>query len=125
MSKIKPQRIALWVLQILLAFMFLQVGFGKLWDGNAWAGQFRQWGYPERFYLAVGFAELLGGLAILVPRTAGYGSIVLMTVMGGATVHHLLRHETTAGFTLLLFAFLAIIAYARRPAFLRARQVGS
>ena len=120
MNKAKLQKIGLWVLQIFLALTFGPVGFSKLSDHGSWPSQFRQWGYPEHFYLAVGIAELLGGMALLLPRTAGCGAMLLMVVMGGATVHHLRRHEVNASLSvIILFALLTIVAYARRPAFFR------
>ena len=122
----KWQTAGLWVLQLLLTFIFVNVGRIKLFGGEGSASAFRAWGYPEHFYLLVGAAEGLGGLALLHPRTAGYGAGALMVVMVGATVHHLRRGEwDRALMTTLLLLLLAVIAYARRPQFMRKSAVST
>lgn len=116
----KWQTAGLWVLQLLLTFIFANVGRIKLFGGEGWAAAFRAWGYPEHFYELVGGIEGIGGLALLHPRTAGYGAGAVMVIMAGATVHHLRRGEwDRALMTAVLFLLLAVIAYARRPKFLR------
>jgi hypothetical protein len=64
--------------------------------------------------------ELLGGIAVLFPRTAFYGATTIIAVMLGVLGHHAYRGEwVRAGGPLLLGTGLAIIAYARRPEFIR------
>ena len=118
MSKWKT--IGVWVLQLLLAFLFFNVGRMKIWDGH-WQGIFRGWGYPENLYLAVGWWEMLGGLALLWPKTAGLGAMALIAVMLGADGHHAWRGEWRSFFlpVLLFIALLSIIAWLRWPQFLK------
>jgi uncharacterized membrane protein YphA (DoxX/SURF4 family) len=118
MSKVK--HVALWVLQILLAVMFLGVGIGKVLHGAQWIEKFRLWGYPENFYLVIAATEVFGAIGLLGPRLSGYAAGTLAVVMIGAFVTHLLHSEfpnlvPTGLFTLLL----AIVAYQRRPDFVR------
>ena len=111
--------IALWALQILLAFLFFQVGRMKF-TVPRWEQTFRETGYPDHFYQVVGGIELLGGLSLLIPQAAGYGAPAVMVIMVGAFVHHLRRAEwANAPVPVVLFLLLAIVAYARRPSFLR------
>ena len=119
----KTKAIALWVLQIVLVFPFLAAGIPKLTSNAAWVARFRGYGYPEKFYLLVGVVESLGALALLIPRLAAYGAIVLIAVMIGATVTHLLHSEAPRALvTVALMVLLAIVAYARRPDSIRRRE---
>jgi len=116
----KAKQIALWVLQILLALMFLGVGAGKFLHGAQWMEKFRQWGYPENFYLIIAAIEILGAIGLLIPKLIGYAAGMLAVVMIGAFATHLLHSEfrnlvPTGLFTVLL----AIVAYQRRPDFVR------
>ena len=51
--------IAVWVLQFLLAALFAIQGIVKVNGSQAWISRFRGWGYPDRFYFAVGLAAIL------------------------------------------------------------------
>jgi hypothetical protein len=62
--------IAIWFLQFLLAALFAIQGIMKLTGSSAWISRFNAWGYPDHFYLVVGLAELLGAIALLIPRLA-------------------------------------------------------
>ena len=116
----KAKAIALWVLQVLLVFPFLAAGIPKLASAPGWIARFRGYGYPENFYLMVGAIELLGALALLIPRLAAYGAMVLIAVMIGATVTHLLHSEAPRALvTVTLIFLLALVGYARRPHFIR------
>ena len=79
-----------------------------------WVTRFRAWGYPEHFYLVVGALEGLGAIALVVPRIAKYGALVLLGVMLGAAVTHALHREPQVITTVVLGAMLAFIFYARR-----------
>jgi hypothetical protein len=46
--------------------------------GPAWIG-----GYPLWLIVLVGVVEIVGGLALLVPKAASYGALVLSVVAGG------------------------------------------
>ncbi len=119
----RPKSIAIWVLQILLVFPFLAAGILKLLSNPAWIARFRAYGYPEKFYLLIGLVELLGALALLVPRLAAYGATVLIAVMIGATVTHLLHSEASRALVAaVLMVLLGIVAYARRPDFVGRKQ---
>jgi len=120
--KAKLQWFGLWALQILLAFVFVNVGRIKLLTRRGgWEAAFREWGYPDHFFLLIGALEGLGGLLLLLPRTAFYGAVLLCTVMGGAVIHHLLRGEIRAFIPGVLLLLSGIVLYARRPDYLRRR----
>ena len=117
MKKVKT--VALWLLQILLAFVFVNIGRDKFTSEN-WPARFHHWGYPEHFYLVVGFLEAAGGLALLIPRTAFYGAAALFSIMLGAAATHLVHAEFRQFTSPLVFlVLLSIVLYARRPERLR------
>lgn len=116
----KTRAIALWALQVVLTLLFLAASVPKLMSSPGWVARFRGYGYPEKFYLVIGAIELLGAVALLIPRVAAYGATVLITVMIGATVTHWRHSEAPrAVVTLALVLLLAIVAYARRPGSIR------
>ena len=108
--------IALWILQFLLAALFAVQGMIKLSGSPTWVARFSGWGFPDHLYFAVGFAELIGAIALLIPRLAKFGSLLLIVVMAGATVTHAIHRERQVITTLVLLALLAIILYMRRGA---------
>ena len=111
----KLKTIALWLLQILLALVFVNVGRDKFTSEN-WPARFHHWGYPDHFHLVVGFLEAVGGLALLVPRATFYGAATLGVVMLGAAATHLLHAEFRQFTSPLVFlVLLGIVLYARRP----------
>lgn len=65
--------------RILIAFMFLQAGYGKLTDLTGTAGYIASGGLPNSTALAglTGVFELVGGLAILIGFKARWAALVL------------------------------------------------
>ena len=108
--------IAVWILQFLLATLFAIQGIVKLSGSPAWVSRFSGWGFPDHFYFAVGLAELLAAIALLIPRLAKFGALLLIVVMAGATATHAVHREPQVITTLVLLALLAIILYLRRSA---------
>ena len=116
----KAKTIALFVLQILLAGMFVMAALAKLGGAVAMVAMFRNYGYPDKFYLLVGAVELLGAIALLIPRLTAYGAAALAVIMVGASVTHLLSGEAPrVSFTGFLLILLVVVGYLRRPPFLR------
>ena len=96
-----------WLLTILLAILMVGPGSQKF-TGNTWERMFRQWGYPDGFYLVIGAIEVVGGLGLLIPRTASYCAIVLAVVMIGASATHVV-HGDRNGIGEVVFASLLIL----------------
>jgi putative oxidoreductase len=116
----KAKNIALRILQILLCLLFLGTGISKLMSRPEVVEGFREYGYPNHFYLLAGAMETLGALALLLPRTAVYGAAVLSVVMIGATGTLLLHSQVLfAPFPFSVLILLAIVGYARRPQSMR------
>jgi putative oxidoreductase len=111
--------IGLWLLQILLALVMVGPGLQKF-TSPAWERMFRRWGYPDHFYLVVGAVEVVAGLALLVPRFASAGAIVLVPVMVAAAITQMTRGGRNGVGELVFAALLAIVAWARWPGALSA-----
>jgi putative oxidoreductase len=62
----------------------------------------------------VGLIELLGAVALVIPRFTRIGAGALSIVMAGAVGTHLLHREPQAISALVLFGLLSIVFYARR-----------
>jgi uncharacterized membrane protein YphA (DoxX/SURF4 family) len=105
---------AVWVLQFVLAAFFAMQGVVKLAGSHGWVARFSRWGYPDRFYLVVGLAELAGAVILLIPRLARFGALLLIAVMAGAAATHLIHHEPQVVTTLVLLALLGVVLYLRR-----------
>lgn len=117
MKKLKVAGI--WLLQILLAFILTTSGWERMFGrSEVWAGRFEGWGYPDGFSYVVGGFEVLFGLALLAPKVAGIGAAGLIVIMVGAVGTHVLHGEPFWG-PAVLGLLLAIVAYVRRPPFLR------
>lgn len=118
----KFQTIALWALTLLLAAAFAMAGFAKLSGAPQMVENFARWGLPGWFLLVTGAVELGAAVLLLAPRTAFYGSALLVPTMIGAALTHVVHGDPIAAAVpaLVLLVLSAVVAWARRPAFLRA-----
>src|SRR5712692_2054871 len=96
MNTRKLKIIPLWIVHVLLALAFLKAGSSKLTPSSVWAEMFRQWGYPDHFYVAIGVIEVVGAVGLLIPKVAGSSASVLVGVMAGALWTHLRDGECQA-----------------------------
>ena len=119
----RSKTILLWVLQVLLAALFLMSSILKLTSHPVAVEMFENYGYPDNFYLLVGAIELLGAICLLIPKVAGYGASALIVIMIGAFLTHLLNDEVPqALWTGTLLILLAFVGWVRRPEFIRQRM---
>jgi hypothetical protein len=112
--------IALWILQALLAALFL------------WHGQFMVFppadmvaminaNIGEGLRVFIGVAEILAavglilpGLTRILPSLTALAAVGLMIVMSSATVFHLVRGETASAIsTVVILVLVSLVAYAR------------
>lgn len=112
--------IALWVLQVLLAAVFLAHGYFMVAPPaemvemiNAQLG--------AEFRVFIGVAELLAGIGLIAPGVTGilpfltaWAAAGLMIVMSSAAAFHGVRGEiSSAVFSAVLLALITVVAYAR------------
>lgn len=114
--------ILLWAVTVFLALVCLRSGVTKFPADGFWVRDFRRWGYPGWFRVAVGAAELIACALLLVPRLASYGAALFAAVMLGAIYTHAAHGEQVRlPFNVALFALSVVVLYARRPNFLKKR----
>jgi putative oxidoreductase len=100
------------VLQLLLAVLMAGPGSQKF-TSPTWERMFRTWGYPDGFYLVIGAVEVVGGIALLIPRVASYSAIVLSMVMVGAAATQVLRGGRNGVGEIVFAALLGVVAALR------------
>jgi len=119
------KEVGLWIITLFLALVCLRSGWLKVTGNVFWVRDFHRWGYPDWFRIVVGIAELTAMALLLLPRLASYGASLFAAVMLGAIFTHYTHNETSRlPFNLLLLALSLVIAFTRRPAFLKKRIPG-
>jgi len=106
--------IALWVVQIGLALMFLMAGGNKLAGNPMMIGLFDAIGIGQWFRYVTGALEVAGALMLIVPRIAGLGAALLVPVMLGAIATHLFVLHNGPAMPLGLLVGLVFVAWGRR-----------
>lgn len=66
----------------------------------------------------VGFAEVLGGLLILLPRTRALGALVVFPVLAGVLLTHIFTAPEGLPVALVIWAILLWIIYDNREKYL-------
>lgn len=110
----RARNIALWVLQVAAAAMFLMAGFSKLAGSPETVAMFDIIGAGQWFRYLTGVLEVGGAVLLLIPALAGAGALLLAVVMVGAVLATLLVVGGSPLLPLVLLAILAVIAHARR-----------
>jgi uncharacterized membrane protein YphA (DoxX/SURF4 family) len=106
-----------WALSIVLAIEFFRSGYLNLMSDPKLVAAFQTFGYPHWFQVLTGALEVIAAIAVLVPRTAFWGAILLVCIMLGALYSHLSHGQTAEIVQPLIFLVLAIaLAIVRRPA---------
>ncbi|MEX1238884.1 MAG: DoxX family protein [Cyclobacteriaceae bacterium] len=133
----KAWHISLWITQILLAGMFLMVGFMKTLTPLAELSQIIPLAAEMPVLIRfIGVSELAGGLGLLLPaalrirpQLTVLAAAALALVMLLAIIFHIARGETSAiGTNIVLGVVAAFIAWGRvhkAPIELRPVQAGS
>lgn len=112
--------IALWIVQVLLAAVFLAHGFLFLSPPPEIAVKMNE-SLPRWFQLFLGVAEVLAGAGLtlpgitrILPWLITWAAVGVMIVSVSATAFHLMRGEmSSAAITLLLSVLAAFVAYMR------------
>jgi putative oxidoreductase len=95
-SLLSPDSLALartaLALRLLLAMFFVVLAVKNLSGDERMADDFRRWGYPDAFRVAVAVAQFAGAAALLVPPLVFPGAAALVVVLLGAAATHL-RHD--------------------------------
>lgn len=107
--------IALWVLQVLLAAVYVMSAAGKLFADPVHVAGFEMMGLGNAGMYLVGTAELLGAIGLLVPRIAGAAALALVALMVGAVVLTLVFvGAAMAAVPAAVLVAVAVVAWGRR-----------
>jgi putative oxidoreductase len=106
--------IALWIVQVALAAMFLLAGGSKLLGVPAMVALFDAIGIGQWFRYLTGLIEVGSALALLVPSIAVFGALALVATMVGAIATHLFIVGGSPAMPAILLLGSAVVVWARR-----------
>jgi putative oxidoreductase len=110
----KAWQVTLWVLQVLAAVMFLFAGYLKLTGSPDMVALFAGIGIGQWFRYVTGTLEILGALALFIPRLRALGALGLAAVMIGALITDLFIVHISPLPALIDLVVVAVIAWGRR-----------
>ena len=106
--------VALWLTQIALAGMFMLAGGLKLTGAPEMIGLFDAIGVGQWFRYVTGSIEVVSAVALLVPRWAAFGALLLIPTMVGAVFTHLFIVGGSPLMATVLLTGSVSVAWARR-----------
>ena len=109
----KGKSIALWSLQILVAYAFLMSGFAKLSGQPMMVQMFEKIGVGQWFRYVTGTIELVSAVLLLVPRVVPVGAALLVCTMCVAVLTHLVKLGGSPLPALVLGCLAAFILWLR------------
>jgi putative oxidoreductase len=112
--------VALWVMQIALAAMFLMAGGSKLAGVPAMIAMFDGIGIGQWFRYITGLIEVTAAIALLLPAAARFGAMLLIPTMLGAIAAHVFIIGGSPVIPIVLLVGAVAVAWGRRN---RARTV--
>ena len=110
----RAETIALWVLRVLTASVFLFAAFMKITSQPVMVAYFDIVGLGQWFRFVVGLLELVGGAALLIPRTSLIGAALLLFVDMGAFVAQVTRLHEDWIHTVVIAVILVALLYLQR-----------
>jgi putative oxidoreductase len=113
----RSKTIALWILRILMAALFLFASYMKLSGNPMMVDEFNTIGLGQWFRYLTGALELAGGIAILVPPVSMFAAIVLLAVDVGAFITQVAVLHGDWIHTVVIGAILATVIYLQRDRF--------
>jgi putative oxidoreductase len=109
----KAKNILLWVIQVLVAAMFVLAGGAKLTGAPAMVSMYDAIGLGQWFRYVTGGIEVGSAALLLIPGMARFGAPLLGCTMIGAILTHLTVLHTPPTMPVLLLAGAAIIMWGR------------
>jgi len=104
--------ITFWILQGVLAAVFLVAGITKLASLQVQVATFDEIGLGQWLRYFTGGLEVIGAILVLIPRTAGLAAILLgMTMVGAVDVHLLITGGSPVAALVLLAIAIAVTWY--------------
>lgn len=110
----KGKKIALWIVSIVLAGLFLFAGSSKLLMADKMRPMFVQFGFAPWFMTFIGICETLGGIGLLIPRLAALAAAGLSVIMVGAFFTLIIHHQPLQALgPVVWLALLIWVSYTR------------
>jgi uncharacterized membrane protein YphA (DoxX/SURF4 family) len=107
--------IVIWLASAFLTLVFINAGWPKFSDASRWAKAFAGWGFPAWFRQLIGVIEVVGGVLLLVPRTAIYAAGALCIIMFGAMGTHIVHDEPAEVYhEVVPLVLLGLVIYLRQ-----------
>ena len=107
-------KIAIWILRVLMAALFLFAGFAKVTSQLMMVQEFDTVGLGQWFRYLTGLIDLAGGIAVLVPAISGFGAVLLLVVDIGAFVAQIGRIHMDWIYTIVIGVILVALVYLQR-----------
>jgi putative oxidoreductase len=112
--------IGLWVAQIALASLFLNVGGSKLAGAPDMVALFEAIGVGQWFRYVTGLVEVGSAIALFVPSLALFGAVALVATMLGAIATHVFVIGGSPAVPAVLLLAALVVVWARRDQLLAA-----
>ncbi|UBU11160.1 DoxX family protein [Nonomuraea gerenzanensis] len=107
-------RVVLWVLQIAVAGFFVMAALGKFAGAEPSVSTFEAIGFGDWFRILVGVLEVVGAVALLVPRLAGAAGLALAGLMAGAVLTEAFVSKGGVALPLVLLVLCLLVAWGRK-----------
>ncbi|MFD6287087.1 DoxX family protein [Streptomyces sp. NPDC060205] len=111
----RPAHITAWVMQALLAAVFLFSGVTKWLGGEQTRQTFEEVGAGQWLRYVTGAIEIAGGVGLLVPFLAAFAALVLSGVMAGAALSEMvLINDGNPVIPLVVLVLCGVLVWLRR-----------
>lgn len=114
-SRGRTANIVLWVLQVVLALLFVMAGASKVFGDPAMVRMFADIGVGQWFRYVVGALEVAGAVGVLIPRLSGLAALGLACVMAGAVFTNLVVLGASPLLPLANLVLALLVAWGRWP----------
>lgn len=112
--------VVVWVVDVLVAILFLAVGVPKIFGLETNFFQFAAMhGFPDWIRIVVGVCEILGAIGLLIPRVSAYAALALAMLMVPAAITQAMSGEPGIYIPVVLFVVLLILAERRNSEVVR------
>ena len=110
----RAAQIGIWALRLVLGLAFLFFSFMKLSGQPNMVAEFETVGLGQWFRYFTGLLELIGGLAVLIPRWSALGALLLIVVDLGAFVAQVAILHVDWIHVVVIGALLTLLVYLQR-----------
>ena len=110
----RSKTIGFWILKVAFGLVFLGAGCAKIYGPPAMVAEFDAVGFGQWFRYFTGTLEIIGAILLLVPKTTGFGALLLAGICGGAFFAQLLALHGDVIHTIVMAVILLGIAWTQR-----------